>query len=168
MKSSSVGLLFSAAFHLAILIPTWNVDESASILKSSYRNLKVSIVVNDSPVPKKNEQLNKIAKPTEPEENSESETIVSSKAPGIVNAPSPKYPLMARHNGWQGTVEVSFDVLKDGKVSKPLVTKSSGYGILDREALSTIQNWTFIPATRNGNPIIGRLSKVIEFKLLEP
>ncbi len=49
-----------------------------------------------------------------------------------------KYPPAARRRGIQGAAKVRFDIAADGAVSGVALDKTSGYDILDREALATI------------------------------
>jgi protein TonB len=50
-----------------------------------------------------------------------------------------KYPELAAISGYQGTLYIKFDILKDGSVGGLEVLKSSGYKILDDEALRSIR-----------------------------
>lgn len=49
------------------------------------------------------------------------------------------YPLIARKMGWEGRVVVCFLLRSDGRVENVHVEKSSGYEILDKNAVSTVQ-----------------------------
>jgi len=49
------------------------------------------------------------------------------------------YPELAALSGYQGTLYVLFDIMKDGSLGRTEVLKSSGYKILDDEALRAIQ-----------------------------
>lgn len=49
------------------------------------------------------------------------------------------YPLVARRMGWSGKVLVSFVVREDGSVEEPKVVESSGFGVLDKNAVETIR-----------------------------
>ncbi|ADO44647.1 TonB family protein [Hydrogenobacter thermophilus TK-6] len=49
------------------------------------------------------------------------------------------YPLIARKMGWEGRVVVCFLLRSDGRVENVHVEKSSGYEILDKSAVSTVQ-----------------------------
>ncbi|MBN1905280.1 MAG: TonB family protein [Deltaproteobacteria bacterium] len=50
------------------------------------------------------------------------------------------YPAVARRMKWQGTVEVSFRVLKTGSVENIRVLTSSGYSLLDKNVIATIES----------------------------
>lgn len=65
-----------------------------------------------------------------------------------------KYPSEAKARKQQGKVYVKFTILKDGSVSEPVIQKSSGYTLLDEEALrvvKTMPQWT--PAKQGGLPV---------------
>lgn len=49
------------------------------------------------------------------------------------------YPPMAKKLGWQGRVVVCFVVRENGKVEELRIEKSSGYEVLDRNVIETIQ-----------------------------
>ncbi len=49
------------------------------------------------------------------------------------------YPYIARRMGWEGKVIISFILTKEGKISLLTVEKSSGYEILDKNAIETIK-----------------------------
>ncbi len=50
-----------------------------------------------------------------------------------------KYPELAAMSGYQGTLYIKFDILKDGFLGDVEVLKSSGYKILDDEAVRAIR-----------------------------
>jgi protein TonB len=50
-----------------------------------------------------------------------------------------KYPELAAMSGYQGTLYLKFDILKDGALGPVEVLKSSGYKILDDEAVRSIR-----------------------------
>ena len=49
------------------------------------------------------------------------------------------YPYIARKMGWEGKVIISFILTKDRKISLLTVEKSSGYRVLDENAIETIK-----------------------------
>mgnify|MGYP001626160721 CR=1 FL=1 len=49
------------------------------------------------------------------------------------------YPYIARKMGWEGKVVISFVLTKEGKINLLTVEKSSGYEVLDENAIKTIQ-----------------------------
>lgn len=50
-----------------------------------------------------------------------------------------KYPELAAISGYQGTLYVKFDIMKDGSLGGLELLKSSGYKILDDEALRSLR-----------------------------
>ncbi|MEE9913580.1 MAG: energy transducer TonB [Deltaproteobacteria bacterium] len=80
-------------------------------------------------------------------------------APALSNAyplyrenPPPGYPELARQQGYEGVVLVAAEILADGRVGKAVVSKSSGYAILDRSAVNAVKQWKFEPAKKSGIP----------------
>lgn len=72
------------------------------------------------------------------------------------------YPAVARENGWQGKVLVSFVITTDGQITDIRLKQSSGYAILDNSAIRTIQSVRGVPApsrpTRITVPIAFRMN----------
>lgn len=87
------------------------------------------------------------------------QTVASGVAPAFSNAyplyrenPSPGYPEMARQQGYEGVVLVQAEILADGRVGKAVISKSSGYAILDQTAIKAVMAWKFEPAKKSGIP----------------
>lgn len=55
------------------------------------------------------------------------------------------YPHMARKRGWEGRVTVSFIVYESGHVENIKILESSGFGILDKNAIETIKRVCPLP-----------------------
>lgn len=49
------------------------------------------------------------------------------------------YPAIARHKGWQGVVKLQLLIESDGHISDLQIEKTSGYALLDKAALSSLQ-----------------------------
>ena len=79
--------------------------------------------------------------------------------------PKPRCPAVARRRGMEGRVMLLVEVNSNGRVLKVTVKKSSGHKILDKAALKAVNNWRFLPATRNGKTVIARLEVPIRFSL---
>ncbi len=79
--------------------------------------------------------------------------------------PKPKYPMLARRNGYEGAVLLRVWVLEDGKVGKIEIEQSSGHEMLDNSALETVKKWIFIPGKKNGIPFPGWVKVPIKFQL---
>lgn len=56
-----------------------------------------------------------------------------------------RYPLSARRQGWSGRVEIGFRVGVRGEVENVRVLSSSGYPVLDREALEAVRKASPFP-----------------------
>jgi TonB family protein len=71
----------------------------------------------------------------------------------FLQQPKPEYPLLARQQGWEGTVTLRFEMLADGTIGNVDIVKSSGYPILDTAAQDAIKKWTHEPAKQGGTPV---------------
>lgn len=66
------------------------------------------------------------------------------------------YPTIARKQGWQGDVSVTFTVQSDGRLTDVRITRSSGYHVLDQSALAALRkvgHLTDAPQWLNGQSI---------------
>jgi protein TonB len=60
--------------------------------------------------------------------------------------PQPKYPRLAEQRGYEGTVIITFTADTSGEITEARVSKSSGFEVLDDEALNTIRRkWRLVP-----------------------
>ncbi|HBF37473.1 MAG TPA: hypothetical protein DDW50_09150 [Firmicutes bacterium] len=75
------------------------------------------------------------------------------------------YPQLAKEKGWQGTVFLEAALGKNGRVEKITVIRSSGFEVLDQEALKTVKKWRYQAATQDGKPIEWRLRIKYVFNL---
>lgn len=73
--------------------------------------------------------------------------------PKYYRNPKPRYPRIARRQGYEGTVVLKVEILPNGRVGQIRVKQSSGHRMLDRSALKTVKGWKFIPAKRGEDPI---------------
>lgn len=55
------------------------------------------------------------------------------------------YPMIARKMGWSGKVTVSFTVREDGSVEDIGIVESSGFAVLDKNAVETIKECCPLP-----------------------
>ena len=65
----------------------------------------------------------------------------------------PVWPRESLRNEHQGTVTLKFLISADGHVKDSMVTKSSGYALLDRAASDGISKCRFRPGTEDGVPV---------------
>lgn len=77
----------------------------------------------------------------------------------------PEYPSLSQRYEEQGTVVLQVLVKADGTAGEVKLKSSSGYPLLDKSAMSTVQTWRFNPATSNGKPIAEWYQVPIPFKL---
>jgi len=84
-------------------------------------------------------------------------TDLGDQRAACVFCPEPVYPLIARRRGWQGTVDVGLVLLADGRVDSAQVRQSSGFAVLDREALEVARRSRFRLANVGGNAVVGEI-----------
>jgi protein TonB len=84
---------------------------------------------------------------------------------GYLYNPPPRYPLIARRNGEEGTVLLKVLVARDGVPSAVTVEGSSGSEHLDRAALEAVWSWRFVPAKQGGRAIEAWVRVPIVFRL---
>lgn len=82
-----------------------------------------------------------------------------------LNNPAPRYPLVARRNGEQGTVTLKVLVTREGVPASVNVEKTSGSRHLDGAAVETVKTWRFVPARQGGQPVEAWVLVPIVFKL---
>jgi protein TonB len=80
------------------------------------------------------------------------------------NAP-PRYPLVARRNGVEGTVRLKVFVSRDGRAGQVQLDRSSGSSALDSAALEAVKDWRFVPARRGDEIIESWVIVPLVFKL---
>lgn len=82
--------------------------------------------------------------------------------------PAPTYPVEARRRAQHGTVLLRIKVAVDGAVELVEVAQSSGFDLLDDEALETVRTrWRFVPARRDGIAVESWCEVPIRFALTE-
>lgn len=90
--------------------------------------------------------------------------------PGLMNylQTSIQYPTLAEERHWDGRTVCEFIIEEDGSINEAKVIKSSGYQLLDVEALRVIlsmPNWTPGRLTVDGDSVRVRFCLPISFKL---
>lgn len=83
--------------------------------------------------------------------------------PRVVHSVHPTYPAVARATSMQGVVIMDVTVMSDGKLGAIVVTKSGG--VLDAAAMDAVRQWQFLPATRDGKPIMMTVPVTMTFSL---
>jgi protein TonB len=81
---------------------------------------------------------------------------------GYVRSPQPKYPPMARQQGWEGTALLRVEVSERGTATTVQVIQSTGHQVLDDAAVKAVRLAKFIAPARPAwveIPISFRLSR---------
>ncbi|HUP94429.1 MAG TPA: energy transducer TonB [Burkholderiales bacterium] len=91
-------------------------------------------------------------------------------APAIFNAAylrntPPRYPLIARRNGVEGTVRLKVFVTREGRPADVQLDQSSGSAALDTAAFDAVKTWQFVPARRGQEAIESWVVVPVVFKL---
>jgi len=73
-----------------------------------------------------------------------------------LNRRPPQYPNYASQNGYEGFLAVRFDVDERGRTINHRVIFSIPSGVFDEAAIDAISNWTYEPATLDGEPVVRR------------
>jgi protein TonB len=81
-----------------------------------------------------------------------------------VRTVQPAYPPEALRRRQEGWVEVEFTIGIDGRVRDVSVLRAQPLRVFDREAIRAMQQWTFEPALRDGQPVESRLRRRFEFQ----
>jgi protein TonB len=102
-------------------------------------------------------------------------TEVASVAPTLpgfsaayLRNPAPRYPLVARRAGDQGTVTLRVLVTRNGLPARVDVENSSGSPPLDAAALEAVRAWRFVPARQGPDAIESWVLVPIVFRLEGP
>ena len=77
-----------------------------------------------------------------------------------------QYPSKAKENHWEGSTVCQFVIEKDGSISNAEIIQSSGFQLLDIEAMRVIlnmPNWT--SGKQNGDSVRVKFALPITFKL---
>jgi protein TonB len=79
--------------------------------------------------------------------------------------PLPEVPDDLRAEALDKSVVVTVVVSPEGKANELTVTSSSGTAELDDLAVKAVKRWTFRPATRDGEPVAGKVRVHVRFKV---
>ena len=86
--------------------------------------------------------------------------------PMSLQSPSPRYPLVARTRGWEGTTVLRVQVLTDGTTRNVEVLQTSGHQVLDDTAVVTVRGWLFSPARKGEKPVDSWVEIPIRYALV--
>lgn len=79
----------------------------------------------------------------------------------------PVYPVDVQKEGVTGMVVMIVDVAIDGSVSAAKIDRSAGDQRLDASALDAVKKWKFMPAMRNGKPVVSQVRVPVDFRTEE-
>jgi TonB family protein len=85
--------------------------------------------------------------------------------PHLIQRVNPEYPPEAQRRGTEGSVEVSFTVTPEGKVSDVIIVSAEPSDIFDRAAVDAVRRWRYEPKKVGGLPVEARLQARVQFKL---
>jgi protein TonB len=93
------------------------------------------------------------------------ETAPSYTADYLDNPPPP-YPRLSRQLGEEGTALLKVEVGPDGRALQVRLLSSTGYSRLDEAAITTVERWRFVAATRNGQAVASWVLVPIKFRII--
>ena len=85
--------------------------------------------------------------------------------PRVLRQVEPAYPPLAKLAGIEGLVVLSVLIDEEGKLQEVQVIKSLGNTGCDEAAVTAVKQWIFSPATRQGKPVIARVTLPVLFNL---
>src|SRR5437879_6326727 len=89
-------------------------------------------------------------------------------APVMVSKVEPEYSGLARKARIQGTAVLRIVVERDGLAHNIRIERPSRDAGLDRQAIKAVEQWRFIPGTKDGKPVRVERSIDVSFRLLTP
>ena len=173
----SVGLLLSAFIHAVLLAPSPTTRTLTLTIPAP--ELAVSFALGKpEPLVSKPESLPSSQSPVVRETDSNESHEIALSAPAAANHLLSLlreslnqhfiYPPMALRNGWQGRVELLIHLDQDGHLHAMRVVRSSGYPLLDEDALLTLRRIGSIPGARAWLPERGYATTLpVVYKLTE-
>ena len=85
--------------------------------------------------------------------------------PRVLRQVEPAYPPLAKLTGIEGLVVLSLLIDETGKLQDVQVVKSLGNTGCDQAAVAAVKQYIFAPATRQGKPVIARVTLPVLFSL---
>ena len=162
--SAAVRFLLILGTFVALALVAWMVSLGRAI--TTQREPVVPVVAPQappSPTPgdeptKKAIELHQI-----PQEDSVLRVGGEVSKPERLTGMDPKYTEAARRARIQGVVILEAIIDREGRVGSTRVLKGLPMG-LDQEAIDAVNQWTFKPATRGGEPVAVYFTLIVEFK----
>jgi protein TonB len=81
--------------------------------------------------------------------------------------PQNDYPSKARQNNWEGVAVLLMEVRANGRIGQVKLLRTSGYDLLDQEAIRTVKKWRYQPGLKDGQPVACSVQFPFIFKLKE-
>ena len=85
--------------------------------------------------------------------------------PKLLRKVEPDYTDEAKEADLQGTVSLEVEVHPDGRAHNVHVARGLGLG-LDEEAVAAVEQWTFAPGEKDGEPVVVAAKIQVTFRLL--
>jgi TonB family protein len=79
--------------------------------------------------------------------------------------PKPRYPMVSRRLGEEGTVIVKGCIEENGSIKNIEIINGSGYKRLDAEAIEAVRQWTFSGSNQKSKKVISCYRIPIQFAL---
>ena len=95
----------------------------------------------------------------------EQQFLLSKSGNFFESQPKPRYPILSRRLGEEGTVIVGGCVEENGSVKNIKIINGSGYKRLDAEAIETVKRWTFSNRNQKNKKTISCYKIPIKFVL---
>ncbi len=95
------------------------------------------------------------------------EGIVTYAMPTYKEGSRPVYPKEARRRGYEGTVLLEVKILETGTVGQVKIVESSGFRVLDKEAVRWVKTNPFVRGPENGKRIAQTIRVPVTFNLDE-
>jgi len=141
------------------------------VAPSTQNKAQKSIEIQDKNAAKKTEKKQPKAHETTGRVDKNSKELTSLESEPVfdasyLNNPAPQYPSSAKRRNIEGKVLLEVLVDANGNAEKIVISRSSGFAILDNAALEAVKNWRFVPAKKAGKAVAAQVTVPIEFKII--
>lgn len=155
--------ILSLFMHAAFFTMPLMLEEN-KVISSHFQKPSIQVMLKKSkPLVKKSLKKSRSLKEVATKENLISIPLTEPAQSTVVI--KPEYPERARIMGITGEVKLSFTVNQKGSVENIKVKKSSGYEILDRSAIKSVREVSFVPARVGDKNIISQEHITLSFEL---
>ena len=83
----------------------------------------------------------------------------------IMDIIDPKYPSWAQRKKLELDLLVNFTINKEGQVKNIEIEQKNKASYFKNSIIKAMEQWQFIPAEENGNPVESTMSKIFSFNL---